>query len=62
MCFQALRWPQGDVKKNRDVDGSWKVLCLDKHSSLLDLNLMKLNPLKGELLRPYEEMASGADL
>jgi hypothetical protein len=38
MCFQVLRWLRVREMLTRIeiLIGSWKVLCLDKHSSLLD--------------------------
>jgi hypothetical protein len=42
MCFQGLSWPgvKELLRKTVVLIRSWRLLCLDKHSSLLDANLM----------------------
>jgi hypothetical protein len=53
MCFQGLRWlgVKEILRRTASLIRSWRPLCLDKHSSLLDANLRLLDHRRGELLR-----------
>jgi hypothetical protein len=52
MCFQGLKWPgvKEVMRRIGYLIKSWRLLCLDKHSELLDANLMLLDRCRGELL------------
>jgi hypothetical protein len=53
ICFQELRWPgvKELLRRLRYTIRSWHLLCPDKHSALLDANLLLLDYHLGELLR-----------
>jgi hypothetical protein len=52
-CFQGLKWPGVKVLVSKlwATIRSWKPLCMDKHSSLLEDNILLLDHHRGELLR-----------
>jgi hypothetical protein len=53
LCFQGKSWPgvKNILRRLCSIIRTWRPLCLDKHSSLLDSNLLLLDHIRGELLR-----------
>jgi hypothetical protein len=53
MCLQGRSWLGMDMVWGKVIGNirTWRILCADVHSGLLDRNLLELEKMRGELLR-----------